>query len=82
MPTASDVTLALSQVLSLSSPTSPDSVISYTRGRQHYSFQSLKGAYKQEVNQLFTQVGSDRTKGNGLKLKERRCRLDGREVFH
>ena len=38
------------------------------------AFQYLKGDYKQERNQLFTRVDSDR--GNGFKLKEGRFRLD------
>ena len=33
------------------------------------AFQYLKGDYKQEGNQFLTQVDSDRTKGNGFKLK-------------
>ena len=40
------------------------------------TFQYLKEAYKQQGNQLFTQVDSDRTKGNDSKLKEGRFRLD------
>ena len=40
------------------------------------AFQYLKGDYKQEGNQLFTGVGSDRTRGNGFKCKEGRFRLD------
>ena len=44
-------------------------------------FQYLKGASKQERDQLFTQVDSDRTKGNGFKLKEGRSRLDVRKQF-
>ena len=42
------------------------------------SFQYLKGDYKQEGNQLFTWVNSDKTRGNGLKL---RIRLDVRGKF-
>ena len=38
----------------------------------------LKGKYKQEGNQCFTQGDSDRTSGNGFKLKEGRFRLDVR----
>jgi len=40
--------------------------------------QYLKRDYKQEGNQLFTRVGSDRTKGNGFTLKEGRFGLDVR----
>ncbi len=38
------------------------------------AFQYLKGDYKQEGNQLFRQVDSDRTRGNVFKLKEGRFR--------
>jgi len=40
------------------------------------AFQDLKGAYKQEGSQLFERVDNSRTRGNGLKLKEGRFRLD------
>ena len=33
-------------------------------------FQYLKGAYKEEEGQLFTQSDSDWPRGNGFKLKE------------
>ena len=36
------------------------------------AFQYLKGAYKQEANQVFTWVDSDRTRRNGFKLKKGR----------
>ena len=42
------------------------------------AFQYLKGAYKQEGSQLFERVDNSRTRGNGLKLKEGRLRLDVR----
>ena len=55
------------------------------RGLEHWrrlqgdlaeAFQYLKGDYKQEGNQLFTRVDSDRTRGNGFKRKKGRFRLD------
>ena len=45
------------------------------------AFQYLKGAYKQEGEWLFTRVDSDRTRGNGLKLRQGRFRLDIRRKF-
>jgi len=38
----------------------------------------LRGTSEQESAQLFTWSDSDRTKGNGFKLKEGRFRLDSR----
>ena len=45
------------------------------------AFQYLKGAYKQEGEWLFTRVDSDRTRGNGLKLRQGRFRLGIRKKF-
>ena len=45
------------------------------------TFQYLKGAYKQEGEQLFTRVDSDRTWGNGFKLRQGKFRLDMRRKF-
>ena len=45
------------------------------------AFQYLKGTYKQEGSQFLTRVDNDRTRGNGLKLKEGRFRLDVRGKF-
>ena len=45
------------------------------------AFQYLKGVYKQEGEQLFTSVDSDRTRGNGFKLGQGRFRLDIRRKF-
>ena len=38
------------------------------------AFQYLKGAYKQEEERLFRRMDSDRTRGNGLKLRQGRFR--------
>jgi len=40
-------------------------------------FQYLKGAYKKDGDKLF----SDRTRANGIKLQEGRCRLGIRKKF-
>ena len=51
------------------------------RGDLIAAFQYQKGAYKQEGSQLFKRVDNRRTRGNGLKLREGRCRLDVRGKF-
>ena len=45
------------------------------------AFQYLKGAYKQKGEQLFIGVDSDKTRGNGFKLRQGRFRLDIRRNF-
>ena len=40
------------------------------RGDLNAAFQYLKGDYKQEGNQLFTRVDSERTRGSGFDLRK------------
>ena len=51
------------------------------RGHLMVAFQYLNGRYKQEGERLFTRVDSDRTRGNGFKLRQGRFRLDMRRKF-
>ncbi|GAB0178543.1 hypothetical protein GRJ2_000319600 [Grus japonensis] len=51
-------------------------------GHHIAAFQYLKEAYKKDGEGLFMRAWSDRTRGNGFKLKEGRFRLDIRkELF-
>ena len=45
------------------------------------AFQYLKGAYKQEGEWLFTRADSDKTRGNGPKLRQGMFRLAIRKKF-
>ena len=45
------------------------------------TLQYLKGDYKQKGNKLFTQIDSNRTRGNDFKLKEGRYRLHVRWTY-
>ncbi|KFP85849.1 hypothetical protein N311_00954, partial [Apaloderma vittatum] len=50
-------------------------------GHQIAAFQYLKRTYRKAGEELFTRVSSNRTRGNGFKLKENRFRLDFRKKF-
>jgi len=45
------------------------------------AFQDLKGTYRKAGDGLFTGACSDRTRGNGFKLKEGRLRLHTRKIL-
>ncbi|GAB0188595.1 mitochondrial enolase superfamily member 1 [Grus japonensis] len=51
------------------------------RGDLIVAYQSLKGAYRKDGEGLFIRECSDRTRGNGFKLKEGQFRLDVRKKF-
>jgi len=45
------------------------------------AFQYLKGAFRKDGDNLFNRDSSDRTRGNGFKLKQGRFRLHIRKKF-
>ena len=51
------------------------------RGDLTATFQYLKRGHKQEGSRLFGSIDKSRTRGNGLRLKEGRFRLDVRGKF-
>ena len=51
------------------------------QGNLIVAFQYLKGTYKQEGEWLFMRVDSDRTRGNGFKLRRVRFSLDIKKKF-
>ena len=51
------------------------------RGDLMAAFRYLKGVYKKAGEGLYTRACSDRTRGNGFKLKEGRFRVDVKKKF-
>jgi len=45
------------------------------------AFQHLKGAYRQEGENLFSEACCNKTRNNGFKLREGSFRLDRRKTF-
>jgi len=56
-------------------------LFSLEKRRPHCGLSILEGSYKHEGKWLFMRVDSDRTRGNGFKLRQRRFRLDIRRKF-
>ena len=50
-------------------------------GELRPAFQYLKGAYREDGENIFSRACSDRTSGKGFKLKEGRFRSDKRKKF-
>ena len=70
-----DIEPLIASSSSSSVPTGP------VRGDLIAAFQSLKGADRKDGDNLFSRDSSDRTRGDGFKLKQGRFRRDIRKKF-